>query len=225
MVTIEMTHTIRQDDATLAVLDALETRILAERKQGKVTCATRHWQQGDTFVYVEIHDATAQRRQASEVARVKKETDIRVEKKVRAEQKKRLTSENVRRIRCFTMNTTETNQWVGAWLEVPICPSSSETMCKAMLFPYPNEARALLVRYPPGTVVLCDCGKGKCTGQPMVVVDAVPGPNGHPVLVATDRPGGACLAFRPNEHTKTLGYKQTMTPLVAMAIFGRRGVA
>ena len=87
MVTIEMTHTIRPDEATPAVLDALETRILAERKQGKMTCATRHWQQGDTFVYVEIHDTAAQHRQASEVARVKKETDIRVEKKVRAEQK------------------------------------------------------------------------------------------------------------------------------------------
>ncbi len=58
------------------------------------------------------------------------------------------------------------------------------------------------------------------------MVDAVPGPHGHPLLVATDRPGGdACSVFRPNEHTKTLGYKQTMTPLVAMAMFGRRGIA
>lgn len=125
----------------------------------------------------------------------------------------------------FTMNTTETNCWVGTWLEEPICQISIETMCKAMLFPYPNEARALLMRYPPGTVVSCDCRKGKCTGQPMVVVDAIPGPCGHPVLVAADRPGGVCLAFRPNEHTKTLGYKQTMTPLVAMAMFGKRGIA
>lgn len=123
------------------------------------------------------------------------------------------------------MDKAETNQWVDGWLEAPICPMAIETMCKAMLFPYPNEARALLVRYPPGTVVSCDCGKGNCTGRPMVVVDAVPGPFGRPILVASDRPGGACLAFMPNEHTKTLGYKPTMTPLVAMAMFGHRGIA
>ncbi len=123
------------------------------------------------------------------------------------------------------MNEAKTNQWVGAWLEAPICPNSIETMCKAMLFPYPNEARALLVQYPPGTVVSCDCGKGECTGRPRVVVDVVPGPFGRPLLIAADGPGGARVAFMPSEHTKTLGYKRTMTPLVAMAMFGARGIA
>lgn len=74
---------LRHNEATPEVLDALETRILAERRLGKVTCATRHRESDEAFAftYVEIHDAAAQRRQAVEMARVKKETDIRVAEK------------------------------------------------------------------------------------------------------------------------------------------------
>ncbi len=85
--TIESVHTIHPNDATPEALDALEQRILAERHKGMVTCAVRHWQHGDTFVYVEIHDAAARRRQYCEVERVRKETMVRVEKKVKAQEK------------------------------------------------------------------------------------------------------------------------------------------
>lgn len=81
MVTIEQVHTIHPSEATPEVLDALEERIQHERAKGKVTCAIRHWERGGEFVYVEIHDKAAQRRQAVEAERVRKGTMIRVEKK------------------------------------------------------------------------------------------------------------------------------------------------
>jgi hypothetical protein len=86
-VTIEEVRTIHPNEATPEALDALEQRILAERRTGKVTCAVRQWQHGDTYTYVEIHDTASQHRQASEVERVRKETLVRVEKKVRAQEK------------------------------------------------------------------------------------------------------------------------------------------
>ncbi len=66
--------------------------------------------------------------------------------------KSRLTSKSVQKRQGFTVDNEETNPWVGTWLEAPICQSSIATMCKAMLFPYPNEARAMLVRLREGQV-------------------------------------------------------------------------
>ena len=86
-ITIEAVRTIHPNEATPEALDALEQRILAERPKGKVTCAVRQWQHGDTYAYVEIHDTASQQRQASEVERVRKETMVRVEKKVKAQEK------------------------------------------------------------------------------------------------------------------------------------------
>lgn len=80
---IETTQTLSQTAAPYE-LDELEQHIMRDRPLGKTTCVMRPNDRSG-YVYVKIHSRNAQRKQASELHRVHRETMVRVAAKVRAE--------------------------------------------------------------------------------------------------------------------------------------------